>query len=252
MTLMDKLRLKNKPLYYFGWFNFIFAFACLLMTFFDDTQILGINAWIKPMKFFFAATIFSFSMAWYMPLLEQPGKSRIYSYVVIAILAFENIAITFQAWQGTTSHFNVSSPFNGIVFALMGIAIMILTLWTAYICVLFFRKKNINASGPYIWGIRLGLLIFVLFSFQGILMVNMMSHTVGGSDGGEGLFFLNWSREKGDLRVAHFFGMHALQILPLTGYYICKTSRQIILYSVLYFLMVVALLVQALKGIPLF
>ncbi len=79
-----------------------------------------------------------------------------------------------------------------------------------------------------------------------------MSHTVGSADGGEGLFFVNWSRQHGDLRAAHFFGMHALQILPVIGYYLCKTTRQVIIYSVLYFLMVVSLLVQALKGIPLF
>ena len=250
MDLLNRLRLKNKPLYYFGVFNFIFAFGCLLMMQFDETRILGISAWIKPAKFFLASSIFSFTMLWYLPLLEKPSTSRIYSYVIIAVLGLENIIITYQAWHGTTSHFNVTSPLNGAFFAIMGIAIMILTCWTAFICWLFFRKTDFTAPMPYVWGIRLGLLIFVLASLEGIIMVRMMSHTIGAPDGGEGLVFLNWSRQHGDLRVAHFFGMHSLQVLPLIGYYLCKTNRQVILYSLLYLVLVVALLAKALKGIP--
>jgi hypothetical protein len=252
MELLNLLRLKNKPLYYFGWFNLIFAFGCLLMMQFDDTKILGINAWIKPMKFFLSVGIFSFTMAWFLPLLELPKKSRLYSYIVILVLALENIIITYQAWKGTTSHFNVSTRFNGYLFMAMGVAIMILTMWTAYITLLFFRKKNFTIPGPYLWGIRIGLLIFVLFALEGNVMVALMSHTVGGADGGKGLFFVNWSRDYGDLRAAHFFGMHAMQILPLVGYYLCKTNRQMILYGILYFLMVASLLMQALLGHPIF
>jgi len=252
MDLLNRLRLKNKPLYYFGGFNLIFSFGCLLMMLFDDTQILGINAWIKPMKFLLATGIFSFSMAWYLPEVEKPTTSRIYSYVIVFILALENSIIIYQAWNGTTSHFNISSPLNGMLFSIMGIAIITLTIWTAYICFLFFRKKDFNAPMTYIWGIRLGLLFFVIFSLEGGMMVNLMQHTIGASDGGKGLFFVNWSRQNGDLRVAHFFGMHSLQILPLTGYFLCKTNRQIMLLATLYFLIVTALLVQAINGIPLF
>ncbi len=76
-----------------------------------------------------------------------------------------------------------------------------------------------------------------------------LQHTVGATDGSNGIAFLNWSKHYGDLRIAHFFGMHSLQLLPLLGFYVFKNPATIIGFSIAYTVFVVYTLVTALKGL---
>ena len=252
MQLLSQLSHRNKLLYVFGWLNFIAAFICIIMILITDIQVLGINAWIKPMKFYFSIGIFSWTMAWYLSELNKQRAVRAYSVMCVIVFVIEMLIITWQAANGRLSHFNVSTPLYGILFSVMGIAITVLGIWTGMICYYFFRQRKFDAPMSYIWGIRLGILLFVIFSFEGGLMASRLSHTIGGNDGEAGLPIVNWSKLYGDLRVAHFFGMHALQILPILGFYILKTKTQMISASIIYFLVVLSLFYQAMRGLPLF
>ena len=71
---------------------------------------------------------------------------------------------------------------------------------------------------------RLGLALFVVGSVQGFLIVGNLGHAVPGPDGGPGLPLINWALDRGDLRVAHFIGLHALQALPLLGFELDETG----------------------------
>jgi hypothetical protein len=133
----------------------------------------------------------------------------------------------------------------------MGGLILVFTITAILICISFFKQKQFSIPAAYVWGIRLGLLFFVFFSLEGGLMVGLLSHTIGGPDGGPGLPLVNWSTRYGDLRIAHFLGLHSLQVLPLFGNYIAKTKKQTITFSIAYFIIVAVLFLQAMKGIPL-
>jgi hypothetical protein len=248
-----QLRSRNRLLYYFGWLNLAGAIVCIILTQTTTTEVLGINAFIKPMKFFISIAVLAFTMGWYMVYLKNQKAVTVYSWVMILTMIFEMCVVVWQAVNGRLSHFNISTPLYSLLFSLMGIAISVFTLWTLYIGLLFFKQKDFPPMLPqgYIWGIRMGILLFVIFAFEGGHMAAQLAHTVGGPDGSDGITVFNWSKVYGDLRTSHFFGMHALQLLPLAGFYFAKSKNNIVLLSVVYFLFVLLLYWQALKGYPL-
>jgi hypothetical protein len=251
LSLFAELKNRNELLYYFSCFCFAATVFCMVMLFVNQKQVLGINSFIKPLKFFLSSGIYAVSMGWFMYYLGEENKVTIFSWVIITVLAFETIYITLQAARGQLSHFNVSSSFYGGMFTLMGIVISIMTAWTGYIGYLFFVKTFPALPDAYVWSIRLGILFFVIFAFQGGVMGAKLSHTVGAADGSSGLPLVNWSKQYGDLRIAHFVGMHALQVLPLFGYYLSKSVKTTIIFAAFYFVTTTLLLIQALIGRPL-
>jgi hypothetical protein len=250
LSFLQILKIRNGPLYYFGWACIIAAAACIVMLLVSNTQVLGINAWIKPFKFFISSAIFVWTMGWILPYLDEEKKAAVYSWMVIIVFAFETIYITLQAAKGQLSHFNISSSFHSVMFSIMGVAIVLMTSWTGYIGYLFFVKHFPALPQHYLWALRFGILFFVVFAFEGGLMAAKLSHTAGAKDGGSGLPLLNWSNRYGDLRVAHFFGMHALQLLPLFSFYVVKNVKATVLVAVIYFIIISFLFMQALGGRP--
>ena len=224
---------------------------------FDSTEILGINRWIKPMKFFVSITIFVWTVAIYLNFLKDAAKSaRFISWGMIFVFFVEMFIVLMQAARGTTSHFNIKTPLDGILFAVMGIAIVFNTILAAYLLYLYL-KAEIDLPKAIVWGMRLGLILFLASSFEGGYMSAQTGHAVGVTDGGAGLPVVNWSTNGGDLRVAHFIGMHAFQAVPFFAYTLEKykvksATFATFVFAAVYFAVFTAVFVQALLGKPLF
>jgi hypothetical protein len=213
----------NPALTFTGWLNWILALALVVLVQFDSRTILGINPWIKPMKFSVSIAIYVWTLAWYLRYLSARRRAvTVISWTVAICVLWEIAGITLQSARGMPSHFNVATPFDAVLFTTLGVMIGINTTMLIWATALFLVDRP-DLPAAYLWGIRFGLMVFLLASFEGVLMVRHGSHTVGGADGEVGLPFINWSRQHGDLRVAHFVGMHALQVLPLAGYWIGRS-----------------------------
>lgn len=245
----ELIKHKNEPLFFFGLVCFILAVIFLLLSRISSVELLGVNIWYKPFKFALSIGLYAITMAWYCHYLPS-FNITLFNWTIIILFGFEILYIALQAGRGQASHFNLSTPLYAILYQLMGLAAAIMTFYTAYVGILFFINDFPNLSIAYVWGIRLGIIIFVIFSLEGGLMGGRMAHSVGGEDGSTGIPFLNWSKKYGDLRIAHFIGMHALQVLPLLANYLLKNTKAILFVSALYGLLALFTLIQALNGKP--
>lgn len=199
----------------------------------DPRTITGAPAWLKPSKFAISIAIYCFTLAWIFTLIpEWPRVRRVVGWTTAVTLVLEIALISMQAFRGTTSHFNVGTLFDGMVFAAMGLAIVIQTLATVAVAVALWRHRFTDRALG--WALRLGMTMTIVGAMTGGLMTRPTAaqldaaragerltiagaHTVGGPDGGPGLPVTGWSTEHGDLRVAHFLGLHALQVLPIVA-----------------------------------
>lgn len=249
MAFIQELKTRNETLFYYGLVCLGIALLFLVLTKVTTTQVYGVNAYFKPFKFAFSTFLFAWAMAWYCSYLPSFNVA-FFNWTVILLLGFEIVYIAIMASKGLTSHYNLSTPFYASMFSLMALAATLVTFYTAYVGFLFLSQSFPDLPNYYVWAIRLGILIFVVFSFEGFAMGSKLSHSVGTINDNSNWFIVGWSKTAGDLRVSHFIGMHALQVLPVLSFYVLKNSKATILASILYGLLALVTLVQALQGKP--
>ena len=135
----------------------------------DPRVITDAPAWLKPAKFAVSTAIYMFTLAWVFTYLsEWPRLRKLVGRGTAAIFIVEVAIIALQAWRGTTSHFNVSTPLNGALFVFMGSAIVAQTVLSAFVAVALWRQQfQDRALG---WALRLGIVITIAGASTGGLM----------------------------------------------------------------------------------
>ncbi|MEU6163985.1 hypothetical protein [Streptomyces tanashiensis] len=193
----------------------------------DDRILVGVPIWTKPFKFSVSFVAYGLSLAWMLSLLPRGRRAGWWAGTVITVASVVEMAlITLQVIRGTQSHFNQATPFDGAVFQVMGATVVVLWLGALVIAVLLLRARILDRAMA--WAVRLSSLIALAGAAVGFLMVRptpeqlavddpqiIGAHSVGVPDGGPSMALTGWATTGGDLRIAHFFGMHALQLIPL-------------------------------------
>ncbi|MEM9078812.1 MAG: hypothetical protein AAGC43_17360, partial [Bacteroidota bacterium] len=206
-NVLQIVRKESPILYGVVIFHFILALASAIGWIFDDRMLMGINVWIKPLKFTISGGLYVLTTGYLITFYPfSRRKKNIVNNIVSWTMAIEICIIVLQAARGVRSHYNQTSLFNGILFGLMGILISIIVFVMVFFIIETIRLK-LKTSRPVQWGILLGWLVVFFGSWVGGQMIGQMAHNVGVADGGEGLPLLNWSTIAGDLRIAHFFGL---------------------------------------------
>ena len=251
---------ENRGLMVSVWWNVVLLVLSVAALPFDPRRILGLNPWIKPIKFELSVILFLLTLAVLLSAVGRTGEwAKLRGWIGWGIgvaMIVENSIIALQSLRGVRSHMNFSTPFDGVSFGIMGGFILLSTILVAVVLVLYCITDT-GLPMALVWGIRLGLLVLLAGSVEGVLIVTHGAHTVGMADGGPGVPFLNWSTGHGDLRVAHFFALHALQIFTLVGLGLSSTSLRsglqtglVFLFAVVYGGAVWALFAQAMAGRP--
>jgi hypothetical protein len=226
--------------------------ACVGLSLIDPRLINGVSVWAKPAKFYVSLAVQFATVAWglsFLPVAKRETRSIQWPLVVMLVLGWlELFYITIQAARGEPSHFNTSSALYSLIYTLMGVAATGMLLIAMYFGV---RLWRVRAQGLWTEAAAVGLFWGGLLGLAaGFYMGSQAGHHVGAqiSDAaGTGLF--SWSTQAGDLRVAHFVGMHAAQLIPFAA----LSGRRSAVYAVAAFMTIatVGTFVQALWGIPL-
>jgi hypothetical protein len=223
----------------------------------DPRAITGAPAWLKPAKFALSFALYAFTLIWLLGFVRgHPWLVRIVAGLTALGVVIEMACIGVQAARGTTSHYNEATPFDAQLWGLMGKLIIVIWAMNLLAALLLLRQRLPDPA--WAWSLRLGLLLTLVGTAVAFPMTTRGGHSVGVPDGGPGLPFLNWSTVGGDLRAPHFIGIHALQAMPLVGWYLTRRApgwlgqvhRLLLVFAaaLAYLGVILLLLWQALRG----
>lgn len=228
----------HRPLLAFAALMLVLSIACGIGMLADSRTLLGVSVWEKPLKFAISALVYSVTWAWLIGQLHRFRRAAWWAgTAAVVLLAIELVIIVGFAVVGETSHFNVTSPFHTAMWSVMAFSITVLWVATFVVSIILFRNPFADAARTL--AVRAGALIALVGMALAFLMTGPNAgqlndfqgvagaHTVGMADGGPGLPILGWSTVAGDLRIPHFVGMHALQLIPLALLAIELLSRRI-------------------------
>jgi hypothetical protein len=215
----------------------------------DERTLRGVNVWVKPLKFALSLAVLAWTTAYFARLVD-PARRRslaVVRWTLIGAALFEIAYIVLQAARGEGSHYNVGDPLHGALYMLMGVGALLLTGTQGLLAWQVARHARPGLDPAFQTAVVTGLAFaFVLGTASGAPLSALQPPDASA------LPVLGWHLV-GDLRPAHFVGLHAEQALPLLGAWLAARrpgqGRAVVLAAAAaWLLLFVALMALGLSG----
>jgi hypothetical protein len=239
--ILAEAKRRNALLFYLSMI-LAFMFLIFLGSFgvCGNPPIAEICYWLKPFKFSISFALYVFAIGWLMEYLKPViGEKRIWivSVLIASLIVIEMVVIFLQSIQHSEAytHFqlaeNTTETISNILQLISTTAILTNTAIVSYVGILFFRKIPLQPSS-YLFGIRIGFAVFLSSCFLGVFLL-LYYGKVPPDHEHFGLPLTQLSSMRNNLISLHFFGIHALQLFPLIGYYFKEQISNLVIYGLL-------------------
>ncbi len=247
-SFINQSRHASPLLWRFGLVMLIGLSICFVLSLIDIRQLAGVSVWEKPSKFFLSLLVQGLTLAWAISLIQKSVRGvKTASWLFVAAAFLEMTYMIWRASRGEASHFNATSTFAAMMYGVMGVGSLMLVSTSAFIGWRVWQQRGGSlmreAAGV---GLILG---SVLATFAAGVLSAKTSHWIGGDlTDATGLGLFHWSTTGGDLRVAHFIGLHTTQAVPLAAI----SGKRWVTYMVALITIVATTgtFLQAIAGIP--
>jgi hypothetical protein len=218
--LIEHIKTGDRTLYVTGLVHLMLAILFLALIYFDQRTIPHENVWMKPFRFAVSIFLFTCAYAWISRFYTYKRLIRFINYLIAICMFIEIALISMQAFRGVPSHFNSTTPFDVAVYSVMGgvIGFNAVLLGILFVIFTFFERGGGTYRPAVIWG----MILLLLGNFTGYLMVQNFGAVTGEHLTETGWFITNWNPDAGDFRIAHFLGLHGIQVVPLAAFLIFK------------------------------
>jgi hypothetical protein len=213
---------RQRLLTVFGLLMLAAMLPALLALALDARMLRGVSVWMKPLKFMASVGLFSLTTAWFAGLVSEAQRDnrvmRGVAWVVVVAGGLEVFYISLQAALGQASHFNFTDKLHALLYQLMGVGAVAMCITQAVLAQQIARHPQPGVNLLWQRAVRSGLwLTLLLGAGTGIVLAGIQPPS------GAGLPVVGW-HGAGDLRMAHFLGMHAQQLLPLAGWLLVNNA----------------------------
>ena len=177
--------------------------------------VAGEAAWLKPLKFSLATTVWALTLAWAARFVPEATRAarwfRVYSWSVFAAMALEMAWLTTASALGQKAHYNTEVLWLAIAYPVAGLV----ATWFAGSALVWgvaiLRAASSRDARPLARTLGWSMVATFLLTVPTAFALSAVEPPAGG------LPLFGWTFAEGDLRPAHFAATHAMQVVPLVA-----------------------------------